>query len=55
MVQSDQQENKLRVPYLLFYRNVCLSLIVHICRYTCYIQSFYWLPTLLPKSKTFQG
>jgi hypothetical protein len=30
MVQSDQQENKLRVPYLLFCRNVCLSLIVHI-------------------------
>jgi hypothetical protein len=36
MVQSGQQENKLRVPYLLFCRNVCLSLILHICRYTCY-------------------
>jgi hypothetical protein len=32
IIQSDQQENKSRVlPHLLFYRNVCLSLIVHIC------------------------
>jgi hypothetical protein len=31
-VQSDQQENKSRVlPHFLFYRNVWLSLIVHIC------------------------
>jgi hypothetical protein len=31
MLQSDQQENKSRVlPHLLFYRNVCLSLIVHL-------------------------
>jgi hypothetical protein len=30
-LQGDQQENKLRMlPYLLFYGNVCLSLIVHI-------------------------
>jgi hypothetical protein len=44
--QSDQQENKSRVlPPLLFYRNVWLSLIVHICIPTCYAQSFYWLPT----------
>jgi hypothetical protein len=31
-IQSDQQENKSRVlPHLLCYRNVSLSLIVHIC------------------------
>jgi hypothetical protein len=31
-VQSDQQENKSRVPpHLLFYRNVSLNLIVPIC------------------------
>jgi hypothetical protein len=31
IIQSDQQENKSRVlPNLLFYRNVSLSLIVHI-------------------------
>jgi hypothetical protein len=30
-IQSDQQENKSRVlPHLLFYRNIYLSLIVHI-------------------------
>jgi hypothetical protein len=29
---NDELENKSRVlPYLLFYRNVCLSLILHIC------------------------
>jgi hypothetical protein len=52
MVQSDQQENKLRVPYLLFYQNVCLSLIVHICRYTCYTVVLL-VAYPLPKSKTF--
>jgi hypothetical protein len=31
------------IPHLLFYRNVSLSLIVHIM-YTCYTQLFYWLP-----------
>jgi hypothetical protein len=32
LVQNDQQENKSRVlPHLLFYRNVSLNLIVHIC------------------------
>jgi hypothetical protein len=31
------------IPHLLFYRNVSLSLIVHIM-YTCYTQSFYRLP-----------
>jgi hypothetical protein len=31
-IQGDQQESKSRVlPHLLFYRNVFLSLIVHIC------------------------
>jgi hypothetical protein len=31
-LQSDQEENKSRMlPHLLFYRNVSLSLIVHIC------------------------
>jgi hypothetical protein len=31
-IQGDQQENKSRVlPHLLFYRKVCLSLMVHIC------------------------
>jgi hypothetical protein len=32
IIQGDQQENKSRMlPHLLFYRNVFLSLIVHIC------------------------
>jgi hypothetical protein len=31
-IHGDQKENKSRVPsHLLFYLNVCLSLIVHIC------------------------
>jgi hypothetical protein len=45
-VQSDLQENKSRVlSHLLFYRNVCLSLIVHIDMSSCYTECFYWLPT----------
>jgi hypothetical protein len=48
-LQGRQQGNKSRVlPHLLFYRNVFLSLIVHI--YTCYTQSFYWLPISQKKS-----
>jgi hypothetical protein len=35
------------LSHLFFYRNVCFSLIVHICICTSYTRSFYWLPTSL--------
>jgi hypothetical protein len=49
-----QGENKSQMlPHLLFYRNVCLGLI-RTDNYTCYAQSFEWLP-IHPVSKvTFQ-
>jgi hypothetical protein len=44
-VRSDQQENKSSVlPHFLFYRNVSLSLIVHICILAIYSRFIGCLP-----------
>jgi hypothetical protein len=54
-IQGDQQENKSRVlPHLLFYRNVCLGLIVHICILAIHSRFIGRLP-LEKSKKKFQG
>jgi hypothetical protein len=53
-VRSDQQENKSSVlPHFLFYRNVSLSLIVHICILAIYSRFIGCLP--LEKSQFYHS
>jgi hypothetical protein len=45
-IHNDQEENKsIVLSFLLFYRNICLSFIVHICIPAIGTQSFNWFST----------